>query len=154
MDLDHRPKTDVFEASQSDRARSLDALHDVEWAASEPGPGRPYEWRDDLLPRLDELAARLHEQFDASESEHGLLHDVAVDAPRLSNAVQELQKRQQALVQRVDDLRLELSDLSRTFDVAMLRHALAGVTAEVRELRAWETDLVYEAYTVDLGVGD
>lgn len=154
MDQTLKPKRGVFEASQSDRARSLDALHGMEWAASEPGPGRLDEWRDDLLPRLDELAARLHEQFDASESERGLLHDVAADAPRLSAAVAELQRRQRAVVQGVDDLRLDLADLTRSYDLATVRRELAALTAEVRELRAWETDLVYEAYTMDLGVGD
>lgn len=154
MDRNLKPATEDLEASQNDRAKSLDALHNVEWATAAPAPVRPDEWRDDLLPRLDELAARLHEQFDASEGEHGLLHNVAEDAPRLSNSVNEILRRQQKLVEKIDDLRLELSDLSRYFDAKTVRRDIARLTAEVRELRAWETDLVYEAYTVDLGVGD
>lgn len=52
------------------------------------------------------------------------------------------------------NLRQALSDLSRTIDVGDTRSRVSELTAEIRELRAWEVDLVYEAYSFDLGTGD
>jgi hypothetical protein len=39
-------------------------------------------------------------------------------------------------------------------DVADVRRTLDQLGTELRYLRAREADLVYEAYTVDLGAGD
>lgn len=139
--------------SRTDRARSLDSLHEVEQRASAAGPTRPEEWRHDLLLSLDELADSLHEQYATSAGEESLLSSVVEESPHLESSVSELRRRQEELTDRIDDLRRELSDHVRDVDVAALRHAVAEVTAEIRELRAWEADVVYEAYSVDLGVG-
>ena len=140
--------------SRSDRARSLDSLHAVEQYAGAAGPSRPDEWRDDLLLALDDLSSSLYEQFARSASEDGLLASVSEDAPHLTPAITELRQRQSALLEEVDDLRQFLADLTRPVDVDAIRSRVAEITAEVRELRAWETDLVYDAYTFDLGTGD
>jgi len=43
---------------------------------------------------------------------------------------------------------------SQQLDVADVRRTLDQVATELRYLRGREADLVYEAYTVDLGAGD
>lgn len=140
-------------ASRTDRARSLDSLHEVEQRASAAGPSRPDEWRHDLLGSLDGLADSLHEQFAASAGEDSLLSSVVQESPHLESSVSDLRKRQRELADHIDELRRGLSDHVRDVDVAGVRDELAEVTAEIRELRAWEADVVYEAYSVDLGVG-
>lgn len=150
---DYRKKTDV-DRSRRDRARSLESLHAVEKHAGAAGPARPNEWRDDLLAVLDDLASSLHDQYERSSSEEGLLSRVLEEAPHLQSSVNELRKRQTSLVEEIDDLRRSLADLTRTPDVDVVRSRVANMTAEIRELRAWETDIVYDAYAVDLGTGD
>jgi hypothetical protein len=145
--------TDVAR-SQGDRARSLDALHEVEQHAGAAGPNRPNEWRDDLLIALDDLLSSLHDQYAHSAAEDGLLSRVALDAPHLEPAVNELRERQAELMKELDGLRHSLADLTRPVDVATVRSRIGEMTAEIRELRAWETDIVYDAYAFDLGIAD
>lgn len=140
--------------SRSDRARSLASLHEVERHAGAAGPSRPNEWRDDVLMALDDLASSLHDQYERSAEEDGLLSHVVRDAPHLAPGVQELRRRQSELIDEIDELRRTLSDLTRTVDVAAVRERLGELTREIRELRAWETDIVYDAYAFDLGTGD
>lgn len=140
--------------SRRDRARSLDMLHEVERQAGAAGPARPDEWRDDLLLSLDALASSLHDQFDRSSGEDGLLTRVVSDAAHLASSVEDLRRRQLELIAEIDDLRQSLSDLSRTIDVGDIRSRVRELTGEIRELRAWEVDIVYEAYSFDLGTGD
>lgn len=140
--------------SRNDRARTLDSLHEVERLACAPGVPRPQEWRDDILAALEGLADSLQVQYERSASEDGLLVSLLEEAPQLKPAVTELHQRQKALVEAIDDMHQRLADLSRTPDVNAVRAEIAELTAEMRELRAWETDIVYEAVAFDLGVGD
>lgn len=153
MTANDREQTDIAR-SRGDRARSLESLHAVEKQAGAAGPARPNEWRDDLLAVLDDLASSLHDQYERSASAEGLLSRVVEEAPHLQSSVNELRKRQSSLVAEIDDLRRSLADLTRTPDVDAVRSRVADMTAEIRELRAWETDIVYDAYAVDLGIGD
>lgn len=144
----------ALRSSRDDRARCLDAMHEVERLAAAPGPLRPDSWRDDLLDALHELGASFHAQHVASTEIGSLLSRVTEEAPHLIPSVDDLMARQRVLDTRVSDLRSRLADLSRPFGVEETRGQLAEITRDMRELRAWETDLVYEAYSVDLGVAD
>lgn len=143
----------AVDTSRSDRARSLDSVHEVERRAGSAGPRRPDEWRHDLLLSLDDLADSLHEQYATSAEEDSLLSQVTREAPHLEPAVSGLRERQTALAERIDDLRRRLGDHARDIDVTTVRQEVAAIAAEMHELRAWEADVVYEAYSVDLGVG-
>lgn len=149
-----QPESGALAGSRRDRASSLDALHEVERLAAAPAPGRPEAWRDDLLGALEELGASIHEQRSASGAAGSLLSDLMSEAPRLASSVEELLEREQQVAERIDRLIRRLADLVRSVAVGEVREELAVITREIRELRAWETDLVYEAYAVDLGVGD
>jgi len=140
--------------SKEDRARSLDSLHRVERLAGAAGRSRPNEWRDDLLIALDELASSLYDQFERSAGNDGLLASLIIDAPNLAPSVNQLRQAQSELLGSLDDLRQDLSDLARTVDVGEVRARVGELTRTIRELRAWEVDLVYEALDLDLGTGD
>ena len=154
MANENKPDLRALEGSRRDRASSLDAMHEVERLASAPAPGRPEAWRDDLLGALEELGASIHEQRSASGAAGSLLSDLMAESPWLTPSVEELLEREQQVAERIDRLTRLLADLSRPLPIREIREELAGITREVRDLRAWETDLVYEAYSVDLGVGD
>ena len=82
-----------------------------------------------------------------------LLSDIKGDAPHLAASIDELLDRELRLADEIDEMARDLADLSRPIDVDAIRSDLAQMTRELRELRAWETDIVYEAYSVDLGIG-
>ena len=140
--------------SKEDRARTLDALHRVERLSGAAGPSRPNEWRDDLLIALDGLASSLYDQFERSAGDDGLLSSLTIEAPNLAPSVRQLRQSQSELLEALDDLRQDLSDLARTVDVPEVRRRVGEMTRKIRELRAWEVDLVYEALDLDLGTGD
>lgn len=139
--------------SRDDRAASIKALRDLEEMACAPGPSRLEAWRDDVLSALDKLAAHLQHQYQTSLEDDSLLSQLAADAPHLKASVDSLRARQGDLIEDLDLLSRRLGDFGRTPDVGSLRSHLARLTAEIRELRAWESDLVHEAYFVDLGEG-
>jgi len=140
--------------TREDRARSLDFLHRVERLAGAAGAGRANEWRDDLLMALDDLASSLYDQFERSAGTEGLLTSLTIEAPNLAPSVDRLRQAQTDLLTSLDDLRQDLSDLARAVDVAEVRTTVSELTMTIRELRAWEVDLVYEALDLDLGTGD
>lgn len=139
--------------SRDDRSASIRALRELEARASAPGPSRPEAWRDDVLGALDRLAAHLQHQYQTSLQEESLLSQVASDAPHLKNSVDSLRVREGDLIEDLDVLSRRLGDFGRTPDIGALRATLARLTGAIRELRAWESDLVHEAYYVDLGEG-
>jgi len=140
--------------SRDDRARSLGSIHQVERLAGAAGINRPSEWRDDLLIALDDLASSLYYQFRRSAGDDGLLAQLIIEAPHLAPSVNQLRGAQSNLLAELDDLRQDLSDLARTVDVEDVRRRVSELTSRIRELRAWEVDLVYEALDLDLGTGD
>ncbi|MGF1618393.1 MAG: hypothetical protein ACFCU2_11410 [Acidimicrobiia bacterium] len=77
-----------------------------------------------------------------------------VEAPCLASSVEEVLQREQAVAERIDALSRFLADFTRPVDVDGIREELAHIASEIRDIRAWETDLADEAYLVDLGVGD
>lgn len=140
--------------SRDDRARSLGSIHQVERLAGTAWLNRPGEWRDDLLIALDDLASSLYDQFRRSAGDDGLLAQLLIEAPNLAPSVNRLWPAQSELLAELDHLRQNLSDLARTADVEEVRRRVSELTRAIRELRAWEVDLVYEALDLDLGTGD
>ncbi|HEX5094778.1 MAG TPA: hypothetical protein VFX21_02135, partial [Acidimicrobiia bacterium] len=67
----------------------------------------------------------------------------------------QLRRQYRDLTDAVRDIRMVLDDSEPdAIDVPDIRRNLDQLATELRYLRGRETDLVYEAYTVDLGAGD
>ena len=163
VDMEHDPTRAPREAAASDepqrvttkrtgRARSLDALHHLERRAAAAGPGREHAWLDDLRAAAYELELALtREQSDDTD----LFADIEQAEPRLHYRTDALRRQYRDLADAAHDVRMALDNADPdTIDVADLRRTLDQLATELRYLRARETDLIYEAYTVDLGAGD
>jgi chromosome segregation ATPase len=153
---DHHQGTEAgIDTNRADRRRSLDALHGLEADAERPSPGRELDWLAHVGRALASLATSLDAQARNSLLANSPLSDIERDEPRLRNRVVQLRERYRNLLREVDRLRDELAALTpeRT-DIADLRRRVDGLAAELRYQRAREADLIYEAYNVDLGVGD
>jgi len=147
-----RDDADQLTTKRADRARSLDALQDVERRAGAAGPGREDAWLDELRASAFELEVALTvERSDGNE----LFDDIERAEPRLHHRIVQLRNQYRDLADSVHNLRIALEELeSRELDVADVRRTLDQLATELRYLRAREADLVYDAYTVDLGAGD
>jgi hypothetical protein len=85
-----------------------------------------------------------------------MLSDIEQEEPRLRNRVMQLRQHYSVLHRRVGELRSQLTDPTAPegVDFTDVRRRLERLAAELRYQQAREADLVYEAYTVDLGAGD
>jgi hypothetical protein len=147
-----RAKSEKLTTKRADRARSLDALQDVERRAGAAGPGREDSWLDDLRVSAFELEVALTvERSDGNE----LLDDIERAEPRLHHRIVQLRSQYRDLSDAVHNLCVTLEESeSQELDVADVRRTLDQLATELRYLRAREADLVYDAYSVDLGAGD
>jgi hypothetical protein len=149
---DARDESEQMSTKRTDRARSLGALRHVERSAGVASRGREDDWLDGLRASAHELDVMLsHEQSDDGD----LFADIERTEPRLHNRVVHLRRQLRDLAAAVRDVRVTLDDSEPdTVDVADLRRTLDQLATELRYLRAREADLVYEAFTVDIGAGD
>jgi small-conductance mechanosensitive channel len=153
QDLD--PTEHSIATSRTDRTRSLDALHRLESFAATAAPGRETDWLSHVRDALRALDAALDEQERNSAVSESPLSGIEHDEPRLWNRVVQLRERYRDLASRVSELRTQLDSPTRDgIDVADIRRRLERVAAELRYQQSREADLVYEAYSVDLGGGD
>jgi hypothetical protein len=148
-------RDDAFGVSRADRKQSLDALQQLEVDAGTAAPGREADWLAQMRAALDVLEDALDEQARHSGLTDSLLSDIQRDEPRLRNRVIQLRGRFGDLRDSLRQLRSALDTAAPdAVDVADIRRRLERFAAELRYQRAREADLIYEAYTVDLGAGD
>jgi hypothetical protein len=142
--------------SRADRERSLDALQALELHAESAGPGREHDWLADVRRAITTLEQALTVQTANSAPDESLLSAIEHDEPRLRRRVTELRRRYRAVQDDVITLSQQLATIHAAdpVDVTDIRQKLERIASELRYQRARETDLVYEAYAVDLGDGD
>jgi len=142
--------------SRADRERSLEALHALELHAGSAAPGREHDWLNEVHNAVATLERALTIQEGNSAPGEGLLSAIEQDAPRLQRRVTELRQRYRAVQDDVTALSRQLDTIKPAdmIDIADIRQKLERIASELRYQRARETDLVYEAYAVDLGEGD
>jgi len=145
-----------LETSRIDRDRSLDAIHLLESHAGSAAPGRKEEWLARIRAALETLRGALSEQAANSLGPDSLLSTIRTEQPHLCPKIDQLRRRYQTVSEQIDELNAELRSLAKPdeIDVADIRQTLDLITTEFRYQRARESDLVYEAYSLDLGEGD
>jgi hypothetical protein len=145
-----------FETSRTDRDRSLDAIHLLEVHAGSAAPGRQEEWLVGIHGALETLRGALSEQAENSLGPDSLLSAIRIERPYLCPKIDQLRRRYQAVCGQIEELNAELRSVAEleAIDIADIRQTLDLIASELRYQRARESDLVYEAYSLDLGEGD
>jgi hypothetical protein len=151
MDPDARASLDrhlarVY-AQRSEMRESAAALDD---ALEHPlGAAR---WRERVHTALIELAHDFRDHVELSESAEGLFRTVLEEDVRLSPAVERQRAEHVVLGDRLDEAieALEGPDGSGT-DLRTVREELTCLIGDLVRHRQRGNDLVYEAFTVDLG---
>jgi len=133
------------------RAELRDSISALEHALAAPATGEPEVWTGRVRTPLTQLAADFREHVEITEGPEGLYRDLLETAPRLSGEVARLAEEHVEIEQMLDDLLTFAAtpeageDLERTRDLGtrllgrLVRHRQRG------------SDLVYEAYEVDIG---
>lgn len=153
---DDHPLQAAAQTSRTDRNSSLDALHILEAALSEPAPTRQQNWIESVRATLDALRDALDAQASGDSEEASLMSEIASDEPRLIPRIDRLRRQHQELRDTVlatlDELTTQADD--DHIDTADVRDRVAEIARKLRHHRAQESDLIYEAVNINLGVGD
>jgi hypothetical protein len=135
---------DSFGVARRHRAELLEAIHSFEQAlavpAAEPG------WRAGVDRALMRLRQAFSEHVMITEGSGGLYAELLDDAPRLAHQVHTLVREHSHVVEALDALNSRLDAEPRR-----LRGWANNLLRELSRHRQRGADLVYEAYTADIG---
>jgi hypothetical protein len=132
------------------------ATDELRSALAAASPNRIGAWNDRVYDALVALQETLSESRRSADAEGSLLSEVAIEAPRLFDRVERLRAQYADLQRHVESLRSELvrHPSGGASDISDIRQRLGWLLAAVADVQAKESDLIYEAFAVDIGVGD
>lgn len=109
-------------------------------------------WRGRLRAALTELAHDLREHVELTESPDGLYAGLQADAPRLSAGVELQLRDHREMLAEVDRLLAERDEgIADTAAQEGHRESVAELLALLRRHRRRGSDLIHQAYGVDIG---
>lgn len=144
------PAQDLLQALRRRRADLRGSMSALEQALAAPAPGRPGAWAQHVHAALVELAADFREHIDITEGPSGLYGGLLTTAPRLANTVDRLTREHAQIRDLVDDL-LARAGGPDVDDVDHLRDLGMELLGKLARHRQRGSDLVFEAYSVDIG---
>ena len=143
----------VREEARRRRAPLREAASDLELAISAPvGPGAV--WRDRVRESLARVQVALKQHIKDTEGEEGLYVDLREEAPRLSNLVILLTDEHGDLKEAIKESLAILDALGDDFDTddaEPLRESVLFLLGRISRHRQKGADLVWRAYSVDIG---
>lgn len=142
-------------ASASEKRRTLrDAMKDLEAVTSSPSAAE--DWLARVGARLDAFLGALHAHIDDVEGPQGLLAQIVDEAPRLSAECDTFRTDHVAMVAATEAVKtaVENADQGASDDIADIRDRVQTILHDLVEHRQRGSDLVYDAYNVDIAAGD
>jgi hypothetical protein len=145
------PDQDFLEELRRRRAELRESMSALEHALAAPPLTGHTHWAERVHVAVVELSADFREHIDITEGPDGLYSALRGNAPRLSGAVARLTREHALISELVDDLlgcfrtpdldanMVKIRDLGTTLLGTLVRHRQRG------------SDLLYEAYAVDIG---
>jgi len=138
---------------RTQRRRLGRTLADLETAIAAPIPDRPQEWWNGVRAVVLQLQQAFADPVAALEGDGGLHDEILSHAPRLTHAVERLQRDHDVIGNRIADY-LEEVDLRRPLDAVGARRARYGAMGLIELIakhRQRGADAVFEAFMIDLG---
>jgi hypothetical protein len=135
------------------RADLRDALLQVEQATSRPAVGREPDWTKEVVLRLEGLAHAIEEHVEVTERPQGLYDEISTKAPHLAGKIDRLREEHPALRDGTAHLltRLQTSGVAEDWPLATARDDLQRLLGRLVRHRQLGSDLVWEAYNLDIG---
>lgn len=145
-----------LEEGRSERVRILMATHRAEAALTAPAPGREAQWKENVHQALSLVRASLGEASRRGESAGGLIADLKTVGSQYYHRVERLQREFDEMIRRCDATieHLESQGDEELVDYADIRQRVTWLLTSLKHHQAREADLVYEAYGLDIGIGD
>ena len=135
------------------RADLHNALVAVENAISSPAVGREADWAKDVLRQLEELARAIDEHVEITERPEGLYDEISTKAPHLATKIDRLREEHPVLRDRTQQLltRLRTTAIGPAWPLDEARDDLQRLLGQIVRHRQLGSDLVWEAYNLDIG---
>ena len=135
------------------RADLRDALVDVEQAISRPAVGREPEWTKGVVLRLEGLAHAIEEHIEITERPEGLYDEISTKAPHLATKIDRLREEHPVLRDRTQVLltKLQTTAIGPAWPLDEARDDLQRLLGQIVRHRQLGSDLVWEAYNLDIG---
>ncbi len=134
-----------FETAKKRRLELHDAMAGLEWALARASEAT--DWRVAVIESLHNLLSAYRSHSDEVEAPNGILNDLLVDAPRLSNYVAILKNDHMTIM---GDLEALLSDAAE-IPVSELREIATSLLGDLVRHRQMGADLVWDAVNLDIG---
>lgn len=145
------PDKALVDALRRQRAELRESMSALEDALAGPASAGQARWAERVHVALVELSADFREHIVVTEGKNGLYNDLLESTPRLSGAVARLTQEHAQIRDLIDDLlgRVPTPESKQDMDrVRDLGTALLGILVRHRQRGS---DLVYEAYELDVG---
>lgn len=129
------------------------ALIGVEEATSRPAVGREADWTKEVVLRLEDLGHAIAEHVEVTEREGGLYDEICGMAPHLSAKIDRLREEHPGMRQATEDLatRLRTTGPGDDWSLGDARDDLQRLLGKLVRHRQFGSDLVWEAYNLDIG---
>ncbi len=135
-----------------DRLRS--ATLALEDASSAPAGGDVAAWSSVIEARLDDFGRALDAHVEITEDEGGLFSELVAASLEVTSAVDRLRRDHVTLRADLERARAHARLTRDHEDVDRLRRAILVLAEAVFRHRQRGADLLYDAYSVDVSVGD
>jgi len=142
---------ETFQQARVHRRGLRNAIGGVEGALTSPATDRELAWTEHLREQVVALSVALNGHIENSEGPDGLLTKIVADAPRLMHKVRKAKDEHDHLRSETTELLDALDDGEGVDKVRDRTMALMGGLVRHRHLGS---DLVYEAYMVDIEASD
>lgn len=134
------------------RAELREAMTGLEVAVAAPFPGRSEEWIADVSAAFAEFQSDFADHLEITERPGGLHDDLVETAPRLASGVAHLVKEHHAITAAIAVVQVRLDEARQDPEnIPALRDATLEVLGLLARHRQRGSDLVWEAYTFDVG---
>jgi hypothetical protein len=143
----------VREEARRRRAPLRAAAGDLERAASAP-VGTGTVWRERVRESLAKVQVALKQHVKDTEGEEGLYIELRDDAPRLTNLVILLTDEHTEIKDAIRDCLATLEALPEEFeteDAEPVRESILFLLGKIARHRQKGADLIWRAYSVDIG---
>jgi hypothetical protein len=145
------PEPAFLEDLRRRRAELRESISAVEHALAAPAPGRYPHWAERVHVALVELSADFGEHIHFTEGPDGLYREILRTPPRLSGAVARLTREHALITDLLDNLLACVSQPEVNADVDTVRDRGTALLGRLVRHRQRGSDLIYEAYTADIG---
>jgi hypothetical protein len=144
---------DAFERSRAHRRGVRTASLDLEEAIARPAGQDAGKWSSETAARCQTLTEAFRYHVEQSEGPDGLLPEIVATAPRLAHAVDQVKQEHQSLLVELDQL-YAAAGSGAPGDVEAVRRQALNLLQALAAHRQRGSDLIYEAYLVDVEGGE